>query len=190
MTLASLLGMAVSRRIGLTQKLLVSSETKETRLGEVGSLIRTVIITSVSLELIIALVLFPRFLIFHEDLGEAAWHSVFYAISSFNNAGFVPTPEGLEPFVSDWWVLMPIIVGVFIGSLGFPVILNVARNLREARRWSLHSKLTVTTSVALLVAGSVLVAAFEWTNPETFAPLGFNATALASLFAGVMPRSR
>ena len=81
MTLASLLGMAVSRRIGLTQRLLVSSETKETRLGEVGSLIRTVIITSVALELTIALVLFPRFLMFDEDLGEAAWHSIFYAIS-------------------------------------------------------------------------------------------------------------
>lgn len=189
MTLASLLGMAVSRRIGLTQRLLVSSETKETRLGEVGSLIRTVIITSITLELVIALVLFPRFLMFDEDLGEAAWHSIFYAVSAFNNAGFVPTPYGLEPFVSDWWVLMPIIIGVFIGSLGFPVILNVARHLREPRRWSLHSKLTVTTSVALVIAGSVLVAAFEWTNPGTFKPLDTSATALASLFAGVMPRS-
>lgn len=189
MTLASLLGMAVSRRIGLTQRLLVSSETKETRLGEVGSLIRTVVITSVALELVIAVVLFPRFLLFDENLGAAAWHAIFYAISAFNNAGFVPTAYGLEPFASDWWVLMPIIVGVFIGSLGFPVILNVARYLRDPRRWSLHSKLTITTSVALVIAGSVLVAAFEWTNPRTFAPLGPSATALASLFAGVMPRS-
>jgi Trk-type K+ transport system membrane component len=86
-------------------------------------------------------------------------------------------------------VLLPIIVGVFVGSLGFPVILNVGRRLREARRWNLHSKLTITTSVALVVVGSVLVAAFEWTNPRTFAPLGPSATALASLFAGVMPRS-
>ena len=35
----------------------------------------------------------------------------------------------------------------------------------------------------------MLIAAFEWTNPKTFAPLDFNGTALASLFAGVMPRS-
>ena len=70
MTLASLLGMAVSRRIGLTQRLLVSSETKETRLGEVGSLIRTVIITSMTLEALIAIVLFPRFLMYDEGLGR------------------------------------------------------------------------------------------------------------------------
>ncbi|GIG22185.1 potassium transporter Trk [Cellulomonas chitinilytica] len=189
MTLASLLGMAVSRRIGLTQRLLVSSETKTTRLGEVGSLVRTVILTSVILEVTIALILFPRFRLDGESWGTAAWHSGFYSISAFNNAGFVPTVDGLEPYASDWWVLMPIIVGVFVGSLGFPVILNVGARLREARRWNLHSKLTITTSLALVVAGSVLVAAFEWTNPRTFAPLGPSATALASLFAGVMPRS-
>jgi len=189
MTLASLLGLAVSRRIGLTQRLLVSSETKFNRLGEVGSLVRTVIITSTALEVIIALVLLPRFLMYDESFGEAAWHSIFYGVSSFNNAGFVPTPEGLTPYVSDWWVLLPIIVGVFIGSLGFPVILNVARGLREPRRWSLHSKLTIVTSGSLVVAGTLLVAAFEWTNPKTFAPLNANGTALASLFAGVMPRS-
>jgi trk system potassium uptake protein len=189
MTLASLLGMAVSRRIGLTQRLLVSSETKTTRLGEVGSLVRTVIATSVVLEVSIALVLFPRFRLDGEGWGTSAWHAGFYAVSAFNNAGFVPTVDGLVPYASDWWVLLPIIVGVFVGSLGFPVILNVGRRLREARRWSLHSKLTITTSIALVVAGSVLVAAFEWTNPETFAPLGPSATALASLFAGVMPRS-
>lgn len=189
MTLASLLGMAVSRRIGLTQRLLVSSETKETRLGEVGSLIRTVVITSLTLEAFIAIFLFPRFLMYAESPGRAAWHSVFYAISAFNNAGFVPTTYGLEPFVSDWWVLMPIIIGVFIGSLGFPVILNVARHLREPRRWSLHSKLTITTSLALVIVGAVLIAAFEWTNPDTFQPLDFSGTTLAALFAGVMPRS-
>jgi len=189
MTLASLLGMAVSRRIGLTQRLLVSSETKVTRLGEVGSLIRTVIVTSTVLEVAIAIILFPRLLVHGEPVGTAAWHAVFYAVSAFNNAGFVPTAEGLDPFVSDWWMLLPIIVGVFIGSLGFPVILNVAHHLREPRRWNLHSKLTITTSLGLVVFGSVVVAAFEWTNPGTFQPLDAPGTTLASLFAGVMPRS-
>ena len=189
MTIASLLGLAVSRRIGLTQRLLVSSETKTTRLGEVGSLVRTVIVTSTSIELAIAVVLFPRFLLDKEGVGTAAWHAVFYAVSAFNNAGFIPTQDGLTPYVSDWWVLLPIIVGVFIGSLGFPVILNVVQMLRQPRKWSLHTKLTLATSGALVVFGSVVIAAFEWTNPDSFAPLDPAGTALASLFAGVMPRS-
>lgn len=189
MTLASLLGAAVSRRIGLTQKLLLSSETRATRLGEVGSLVRTVIITSTTLELIGALILLPRLFLHEESWGQAAWHALFYSVSAFNNAGFVPTSEGLAPFVSDWWMLLPLIIGVFIGSLGFPVVLDVMRHPRLPRLWSLHTKLTVTTSIALAIGGSVLVAAFEWRNPDTFQPLDAGGTALASLFAGVMPRS-
>ena len=189
MTLASLLGAAVSRRIGLTSKLLVSSETRTTRLGEVGSLVRTVVVTSTALELVGTLVLLPRMYLYEHSWGGAAWHSLFYAVSAFNNAGFVPTKAGLVPFVSDWWVLLPIILGVFIGSLGFPVVLDILRHPRSWRRWSLHTKLTITTSLALVVVGAVLVAAFEWTNPATFKPLSGSGTTLASLFAGVMPRS-
>ena len=189
MTLASLLGLAVSRRVGLTQRLLVSSETHFTRLGEVGSLLRTVIVTSTTLEISIALVLFPRFLREGQPAGSAAWHAIFYAVSSFNNAGIVPTKEGLVPYASDWWVLAPILVGVFIGSLGFPVILDVRKRLRRPKTWTLHSKLTIVTSGVLVVAGGVLVAAFEWRNPHTFRPLSGSGTVLASLFAGVMPRS-
>ncbi|WP_263118878.1 potassium transporter TrkG [Cellulomonas sp. RIT-PI-Y] len=189
MTLASILGLAVSRRIGLTQRLLVTSETKTTRLGEVGSLLRTVIVTSTMLEVIIALVLVPRLRIVGDSWGEAAWHGLFYAVSAFNNAGFVPTADGLRPFAGDWWMLLPIIIGVFIGSLGFPVILNVIKKLRRPHRWSLHAKLTIVTSAALVAFGTVMVAAFEWTNPRTLGGVGWNETLLASLFAGVMPRS-
>ncbi|MGF0115632.1 TrkH family potassium uptake protein [Promicromonospora sp. Marseille-Q5078] len=193
MTLASLLGLAVSRRLGLTQKLLTASETKTERLGEVGALLRTIIITATSIELCISLLLFPRFLALGDGAGTAAWHALFYGISSFNNAGFVPTEHGLLPFASDWFVLVPIALGVFIGSLGFPVILNVLTNRRRHKHWvralSLHTKLTVTTSLALLVGGAVLIGAMEWANPATFGGQGFATKILSSVFASVMPRS-
>ena len=189
MTLASLLGMAVSRRIGLTQRLLTASETRSTGLGQVGSLIRVVIITSLAIETVIAAILIPRFATLGEDLGEAVWHGVFYAISAFNNAGFVPTAEGLAPHVADWWLGLPILIGVFIGSLGFPVIFNLAQRRRGQGRLSLHTKLTVTVSVGLLVGTTILIGAFEWRRPETFGPLDVPTKVLAALFSGVMPRS-
>ena len=189
MTLASLLGMAVSRRIGLTQKLLTASETKTTRLGEVGSLIRVVIITSTTIEVALALLLVPRFIVLRETVGEAVWHGIFYAVSVFNNAGFIPTEEGLTPHAGDWLLLLPIIVGAFIGALGFPVILNVARNRRQFRRWSLHAKLTVVTSGLLVVAGSLMFVLLEWTNPGTFGRMPVGEKLLSGLFMGVMPRS-
>lgn len=189
MTLASLLGMAVSRRIGLTQKLLTASETKTTRLGEVGSLIRVVIIASTTLEVAIAALLIPRFLVLNESAGEAVWHGVFYAISAFNNAGFIPTAEGLAPHADDWLLLLPIIVGAFIGALGFPVILNVARNRKKFSKWSLHAKLTVVTSSLLVVIGSTLFVALEWMNAATIGAMPTAEKLLNGLFMGVMPRS-
>lgn len=193
MTLASILGLAVSRRIGLTQRMLTASETRTDRLGEVGSLVRVVIVTSTSLEAVVALLLFPRFLTLHESVGKAVWHAVFYGVSAFNNAGFVPTEEGLRPHVGDWWLGLPLILGVFVGALGFPVILNILSTRRRGRRawvhWSLHTKLTLVTSAALVAVGTLLVGALEWHNPATFGPLPAGSKVLASLFAGVMPRS-
>ncbi len=189
MTLASILGMAVSRRIGLTQKLLTASETKTTRLGEVGSLVRVVIITSTALELSVAALLIPRFLVLKESAGDAIWHGVFYGISAFNNAGFIPTEEGLMPYAGDWALCLPIIVGVFVGSLGFPVILNIMRNRKRPEKWSLHTKLTLTTSAILVVVATVLFGAIEWANPDTLGGHDLPTKILISLFAGVMPRS-
>ena len=78
LTLASLLGLAVSRRLNLSQRIIAASETKATQLGEVGSLLRAVILTSMVLEGAVALALFPRYLILGHDLGSAAWHAWFY----------------------------------------------------------------------------------------------------------------
>lgn len=190
MTLASLAGLAVSRHLGLTSKLLAAAETRAPWLGEVGSLIRTVVVASLTIELGLALILFPRLLALGDSVGTAAWHSIFYAVSSFNNAGFVPTPEGLVPFFSDWWVLLPLVVGVFLGSLGFPVLLALGGSLRRRRRrWTLHTRLTLVTSGILVLVGSVAIGAFEWDNPATFGAQDTGTRVLSAIVAGVMPRS-
>lgn len=189
MTLASILALAVSRRIGLTQRLLAASETRIGRLGEVGSLVRAVVVASVSIEVLLALVLFPRFLTLGDPAGKAAWEAAFLAISTFNNAGFVILPDGLLPFVGDWWMCLPIVIGTFVGAIGFPVILNLWQNRHALHRITLHTKLTLSTSAALLVLGVVLIGVFEWFNPATFGSLPVGDRVLASLVAGTTPRS-
>ncbi|HLT84375.1 MAG TPA: potassium transporter TrkG [Phototrophicaceae bacterium] len=189
MTLASILGLAVSRRIGLTQRLLTASETRTTRLGEVGTLVRAVIVASLTVELAIFLVLVPRFLSLGESLGPALWHALFMALSIFNNAGFVILEAGLEQFVGDWWMCLPIILGGAIGALGFPVILNLAERARQGRRLSLHSKLTLVTYAVLALGGSLGFALFEWRNSATLGSLPVADRVLASLLAGVNSRS-
>ncbi|WP_422631804.1 TrkH family potassium uptake protein [Pseudokineococcus basanitobsidens] len=194
LVLASILGLLVSRRMGLQQRLLAQNETKALRLGEVGVLVRIVLVSSVAVQATLAAVLLPRFLVAGEGLGEALWHAVFYGISSFNNAGFVSHPGGLPrlgdgPVAGDWWLSLPIAVGVVVGSLGFPVLLVLRERWRSPRRWGLHTQMTVFGTLVLLVVGAVVIGGMEWTNDATFGALPWYDRVLAAGFASAMPRS-
>lgn len=190
MTLASILALAVSRHIGLTQRMLAAMETKsEDRLGAVGSLMRAVIVTSLTCEILIFLVLLPRFLTLTDSIPRAMWNAFFMALSIFNNVGFVALPEGLEAHIGDWWIISPIIIGTVAGALGFPVMLDLRHHWRRPRGLTLHSKLTITTYLAILLGAATIIGASEWTNPDTFGPLAFHEKIQTALLFGVNSRS-
>ena len=183
MTLASILGFAVSRHLGLTQ------ETKTESMGQISTLLKAVIFTSLTMELLLAAVFFPRFLAMGAEPGTAIWQAVFMAISVFNNAGFIILPNGLAPHVSDWWMLVPIILGTFVGALGFPVIMDIAKRWRTPRKWTLHTKLTLSTYLILAFAGTLFMALIEWHNPATLGGIDSSSKILNSLLAGFNARS-
>nr|WP_272902112.1 potassium transporter TrkG [Brevibacterium daeguense] len=189
LTLASVLGMAVSKKLGVRQRLIAAQATNTWKLGQVGTLLRAVISTIVIAELVVFTLLLPRFLSRGESVGDAAWFSVFYSISAFNNGGFTIHPGGMEHFADDPWILTVIMVAVFIGSLGFPVILMIAIAWNRPRSWDLHTKLTLTTSAVLVLVGFVLLLFFEASNPRTLGDESAGPTALEVLFMAVMPRS-
>jgi Trk-type K+ transport system membrane component len=167
MTLASLLALTVSRRLGLTGRRLAAHETKATGLGDVKSLLRIIVAISASVEVIIALALLPRFLMLGYDPETAVGYSAFYAVSAFNNAGFAPNVGGAAVFATDFWILAPVAIGVWVGALGFPVYLVLMRQWRHPRRWTVHAKLTLVTVTVLTLISAGLLALFEWNNPAT-----------------------
>lgn len=189
MTMASLLGLAVSRRIGLTQRILAAGEARATGLGDVRQLLRTIIIVSTATEVAIALAVFWRLLAHHEHLPTALWHAIFYGISSFNNAGFTPDPDGIVPFAGDPFFRIPIAAGVFIGGLGFPVYFNLMRAWRSPRTWSLHTKLTILMTVILSVISAALLALFEWNNPDTLGAYHPGTRFAQTMFISINQRS-
>ncbi|MFC8041117.1 TrkH family potassium uptake protein [Paenarthrobacter sp. NPDC057355] len=190
LTLASLLALMVSKRLGVRGKLIAQEAMNNAgRLGEVGTLLRIVIVTSVVIEAVLALALIPRFIVLGEDFWQAVWHGVFYSISAFNNAGFTPHSDGIVPYETDLWILVPLMLGVFLGSLGFPVVMVLQQNGLNWRKWNLHTKLTIQVSFILLAAGTVLWAMMEWDNVRTIANMNLGDKITHSLFASVMTRS-
>ncbi len=190
MTVASLLGLLVSRRLGLRTRLLAQAESKWLELGDVARVVRGVAAISLVIEAVMAVILGVRFwAAYGESAGRAAYLGVFHSISAFNNAGFALWGDSLTRFVDDAWITVPVALAVFLGALGFPVLVELSRELTTPKLWSLHTKITLLASTVLLVGGTVAIGAFEWTNPQTLGALDLRGKLLASFFHGVMPRS-
>ena len=190
MTLASLLGLLVFRRLGLRSRLTAATETKATGLGDVQTVVKGVVVISLLFEAVTALCLTLRFAWgYDEEWGHAAYLGVFHAISAFNNAGFALYSDSLMGFVSDPWICLPIAFAVIAGGLGFPVWLELYRRFRPTWAWSMHTKMTLTATATLLVVGTVFVTASEWSNPATLGALSAPDRLLAGFFQAVMPRT-
>lgn len=189
MTVASLLSLSVMHRLGLAQRVITAQETRAERLAEVGGVLRIILITSTAFEAATFVALTPYMFITEHGIRESLFLGLFYAISAFNNAGFVPEAIGTEQYLGDPFFMIPIGLAVMVGSLGFPVILVVVKKLRTPRKWSLHAKLTLTTTALLLVGGFLGYLLMEWSNPATLGGHGVGTKLLGAGFASVMPRS-
>jgi len=190
MTAATLLGLIVSNRLRLGQRLLAQAETRTVALGDIGAALRLILLVMAAVQGAITLLLFVRFHFgYGQPLGEALWNGFFHAVTAFNNAGFARFSDNLMGFAGDALILGPLMLAVFIGALGFPVMYELKRELRTPRTWSLHTKLTLTGTVGLLAAGLVLTLAFEWGNPRTIGEMSFGGKLLNAMFHSVVTRT-
>jgi trk system potassium uptake protein len=186
-TLGSLAGLVVSRRIGLRGRRVAQVESAGLDLGDVGRVIRGVLLVAFAVELVLFVALTLTFWVRHGyGFGRAIELGGFHAVSAFNNAGFALFSDSLARFVTDPFVNIIVAVAVLAGAAGFPVLNDLRRMPRRPRRWSLHTKLTLTVTGAILMIGTVVFLLFEWTNPSTLGGLDTGHKVLASGFNSAM----
>lgn len=190
MTLATLLALLVSGRLGIRSSLIAQAETHSLTIGDVRRLTKRVAITVLGFEVLIALLLTLRFRAAYDNTwGQALWHGSFHAVSAFNNAGFALYSDNLMGFVADAWIIVPICVAVIAGGLGFPVLIELRQRWRRPDRWSVHTRLTVHGTAFLLVLGTVGFGVLEWANPATLGSLDVGGRVMGALAGGVVPRT-
>ncbi len=190
MTLSSLIIVVLSRRMGMRQRMVAAAERGSLDLGDLRSLLLGVIRLTLTVEATATLLLFLRFWLRHgEEPGRALYLGLFHAVSSFNNAGFGLFPDNLVRFQTDPILLLVIAASIVIGGLGFPVWIQIARQPRQPRRWDLHAKLTVSTTIVLILAGWALLTWFEWTNQRTIGDLSAGDSIVNGLFHAITPRT-
>lgn len=190
MTSASLLFLAVARRLNLRGSLRTQAEVNALGLGDLRRLLVFIIAFTLAAEVVVSTVLSMRlWLGADRDLPTAWWEGVFHGVSAFNNAGFSLYSDNLIGFATDGWFLLPVAVAVIAGGLGFPVWLELTHRPRAPRRWTMHTKLTLATTGALLAFGTILITLLEWGNRATLGAAGPGGRLLGGFFAGVMPRT-
>ncbi len=190
MTFATLLGLLVSRRLGLSSRLNPEVLMKTVGSGDVRSVLIRVAGITMACQSVVALVLAVRLMVsYGESPGRALYLGLFHAVSAFNNAGFALYSDSLVSFATDAWVVLPIIAAVVLGGLGFPVLYELAREYRGVRRLSLHTKLVVSSTAFLLVAGTLFVTANEWGNEATLGSLDLRGKLMNGFAQAVMPRT-
>lgn len=190
MTAATLLGLMVNRSLRLRTRLITQVETHSIGLGDVSGVARMVLLVTLIAELLLAIALSWRFAWGHDMAWlDALWHGIFHSVSAFNNAGFSLNEDSLMGYASDAWILMPIAMAIVVGGIGFPVFHDIRSRLNDPRHWSLHTKLTLTGTAALLLGGAAVLLLFEWSNPKTLGPMGVADKLISAAFASVSART-
>lgn len=190
MLVASLIGLALLRRFSLRGRMAAGAENRAVTTGDAARLARGIVLTSLVIEGLVALVLTLQFWIsYGVELPRALGRGIFLAISSFNNAGFAPFSDNMIGFATDPIILLPMCIATILGGLGFPVLLQLRRELRRPLHWTMNTNLVLAMTALLLVIGTVTFAVFEWSNPATIGELSPADRLLVSFFHSVQART-
>ena len=142
--------------------------------------IKSVFFTTLVFELTGAVL---SFFVFVEDypLPKAIGISLFHSVAAFNNSGFdiLGGGKNLIPYQDN--VLLNLVTSglIIFGGIGFLVIKEVVSFKFQWKKLSMHSKVVISVSSVLIVAGTLLI---KWTENITW--MGAFFTSISARTAG------
>lgn len=190
-TFTTLIIISLGRRLSLRAETLSSNVTEIAPHVDYRSLTRDIVRFTLLFEAAGAVLLYlfwiPRF-----GFGGAAWPALFHSISAFCNAGFSTFSDSLVGFQRAPVTLLVVMALIVAGGVGFLTLEEVWLWRKAEReggrvRVSLHSRLVLGTTAALLLGGWILFSAFEWRVSLEELPIW--ARLANSLFMSVTPRT-
>ena len=101
----------------------------QTNLHGLVALIIEILKMILLIEFIGALILGFHFLHYYSDWKEAFLHGLFASISATTNAGLDITGASMVPYADDYFVQFITILLLTLGSIGFPVLIEVKNYL-------------------------------------------------------------
>ena len=213
MTATTVLLLVLRRRLNLRDKIAIQQSLDATGLSGLPALVKSIIATTLVFEVLGALIMFPTFAdasMLPKDANllptfiqqgpytplKALWLSIFYSVSAFNNAGFGLFSDNVMSYVKSTPISLTIAFLIIFGGIGYQFIMEAFLAFRSRiggsqhrRMFSLNFKLVLSTTLFLLIAGTIGFLMTESGNPGTLGPLGPGDRVLAAFFQSVTPRT-
>lgn len=193
MTVAILIMVLAGRKIGLSERSLMQNSISAPQIGGIVKMTKFIAFGTLAVEglgaVLLSVAFIPRF-----GMKRGIYFAVFHAISAFCNAGFDLMGGSYGQFSSltgmadSWYVNSIVMLLVFVGGLGFFVWQDVLHHRFRFRRLRLQSKMVLSISVLLVLAGAVLLFLLE-NGHSLFAGMALHEKILASLFQSVSART-
>lgn len=187
MTFAVLILSMFGLPVGFTHRLYLKEDLNQTSATDLLALTKMILRVVLLCELVgaalLALVFVPEF-----GWGEGLWQAAFHSVSAFNNAGFALFPDSLSRWVGNPVVNITVPALFILGGIGFTVASDVWR-VRRWHRFSLHTKLMLVGTGALLFWSILAFGIMEWTNPATLGALDWPDRIWASWFQAATTRT-
>ena len=145
------------KKIGIHGRVLIRDSMNLTTVKGVVRLVEAILFMTLLFEGAGALL---SFLVFSKDYPplDALGISVFHSVAAFNNSGFdiLGGLKNLIPYQSNVLLNLTTCGLIIFGGLGFLVIREIWEK-HSWRKFSLHTKVVIATTIALLAAGTVLL---------------------------------
>ncbi len=192
MALGTFLWLVLGRNISLSYRRLIMIDQNRHNLSGLVQLIRMLLYMAIGIELVGTLIFGIYFYVqgYHDTWIGSFYHALFHSVSSYTNAGFDIFGNSLASFANDYFVQFISMMLLFLGAIGFPVLIEFREFLLKRNRrfrFSLFTKLTTSMYVILIAAGALSIFIMEY--DMYFADKVWHEKLFFSLFNSVTTRS-
>ncbi|MBW4668817.1 MAG: TrkH family potassium uptake protein [Cyanomargarita calcarea GSE-NOS-MK-12-04C] len=195
MTTTTFLILLIGKRFDLRQKVAIQQALDRRGMSGSRQIISSIIATTLIFEITGTFLLLPAFVPKY-GWDQGLWLAIFHSINAWNNAGFSLFKDNLIGYQSSPLVVFTITGLIVFGGIGYQVILEMYIWLRDRilkkqvkSVFSLDFKVATTTTVILLIFGTIAFFVIELRNKATFGILGFSDQLLIAWFQSVTPRT-
>ena len=157
----------LGQKLSLKRESIMQNVIGESNQLDMVSLVKNVVVVTITLELLGAVILYFTFLSKSYSVNQALYHSIFHSISAFCNAGFCLYPNSLMRYLDNFSINFVITSLIILGGIGFPVMKDIQRTIKNKfrfKRLSLHSKIVLSATLILLLLGTMAFFISEYNN--------------------------